>query len=91
MLTSHCLKGDIHQGWYLVKHFVETVQGGDMRAIKQYGAELTRKKDELFRIDIDSNITSDLHLKLSEGHDDNNPMITIVFKPSDSRDKITTL
>ena len=29
-----------------------------MRAIKQYGAELTRKKDELFRIDIDSNITS---------------------------------
>ena len=26
-----------------------------MRAIKQYGAELTRKKDELFRIDIDSN------------------------------------
>jgi hypothetical protein len=33
-----------------------------MRAIKQYGTELTRKKDELFRIEIDSNITSDLHL-----------------------------
>ena len=54
-----------------------------MPKIKQYGAELTRKKDELFRIEIDSNITSDLHLKLSEGHDDNNPMITIVFKPED--------
>jgi hypothetical protein len=54
-----------------------------MRAIKQYGAELTRKKDEAFRIDIDSNITSDLHLKLSDGHDDNNPMITIVFKAED--------
>ena len=52
-----------------------------MPKIKQYGAELTRKKDELFRIEIDSNITSDLHLKLSEGHDDNNPMITIVLNP----------
>jgi hypothetical protein len=28
-----------------------------MRKIKQYGAELTRKKDELFSIDIDSNTT----------------------------------
>ena len=26
---------------------------------------------------------SDSHLKLSEGLDDNNPMITIVFKPED--------
>jgi hypothetical protein len=54
-----------------------------MPKIKQYGAELTRKKNELFRIDIDSNTTKDLHLKLSEGQDDNNPMITIVFKPED--------
>ena len=54
-----------------------------MRKIKQYGAELTRKKDELFSIDIDSNTTEDLYLKLSEGQDDNNPMITIVFKPED--------
>jgi len=54
-----------------------------MPKIKQYGAELTRKKDELFKIDIDSNTTKDLHLKLSEGQDDNNPMITIVFKPED--------
>ena len=54
-----------------------------MHKIKQYGAELTRKKDELFSIDIDSNTTEDLYLKLSEGQDDNNPMITIVFKPED--------
>lgn len=61
-------------------------KNGSMRhmpKIKQYGAELTRKKEELFRIDIDSNKTDDIHLKLSEGHDDNNPMITIVFKPED--------
>ena len=60
-----------------------------MPKIKQYGAELTRKKDELFRIDIDSNTTEDLHLKLSEGQDDNNPMITIVFKPEDIAGKKT--
>jgi hypothetical protein len=60
-----------------------------MPKIKQYGAELTRKKDELFRIDIDSNTTKDLHLKLSEGQDDNNPMITIVFKPEDIAGKKT--
>ena len=58
-----------------------------MPKIKQYGAELTRKKDELFRIDFDSNTTEDLHLKLSEGQDDNNPMITIVFKPEDIAEK----
>jgi hypothetical protein len=59
------------------------VQGDYMPKIKQYAAELTRKKDELFRIDIDSVTTEDSYLKLSEGLDDNNPMITIVFKPED--------
>jgi hypothetical protein len=72
-----------------MENYIKTVQGDYMPKIKQYAAELTRKKDELFKIDVDSVATKDSHLKLSEGLDDNNPMITIVFKPEDIAGKKT--
>jgi hypothetical protein len=62
---------------------IKSVQGDYMPTINRYGAELARKKDQRFRIDIDSNRTDDLFLILGDGQDDNNPMITIVFKPED--------